>query len=418
MEPELTPSAAPSSAASSGPSPDRRVQLLAALEGVRPRLVEIADWIWSHPELGNREHGAAALLVEEARRRGFTVRTGVAGLATSFEAHRRVGRGGLRVGFLAEYDALPSLGHACGHNLIGAASLGAALALAEMEPAPDLDLFIYGTPAEETTGGKVNMADAGLFDHLDVAMICHPGYQNSIGGTSLATHPIQIEFFGRPAHAAAAPERGINALDALLFTFNALKAIKQHLRDDVRLPGIVVKGGEAPNIVPEYACGQFSVRAADVDYLENVVLAKVRAIAEAAALATGATVKYHHYENLYCEMRNNMALAAAFKANLESLGEQVNVLPPHQRGGSTDVGNVSHRVPTIHPHVAIGPATLRGHTAEFATAAGGPGGHKGMWNAAAAMALTTLELSGNPDLLTRVRSEFRATFPAAATAKA
>lgn len=398
--------AGPASTGVTALAQDRREEVLAALERVRPRLVEIADWIWAHPELGNQEYQAATVLVEEVRRHGFAVRTGLAGLPTSFEAQRTLGRGGLHLGFLAEYDALPSLGHACGHNLIAASSLGAALALAEMRPAPDLDVYVYGTPAEETTGGKVDMADAGLFDHLDAVMICHPGFRNSIGGTSLATHPIQIEFHGQSAHAAASPEQGVNALEALLFTFNGLKALKQHLRDDARLPGIVVKGGTAPNIVPDYACGQFSVRAADVAYLEEV-LAKVQAVADAAAMATGTTVRYHHYENLYCEMRNNMALAGAFKTALESLGEPVSILPPDQRGGSTDVGNVSYRAPTIHPHVSIGAETLRGHTAEFAEAAGGPGGHRGMLNAAAAMALTCLELAADPALLARVRSEFQ-----------
>jgi amidohydrolase len=311
------------------------------------------------------------------------------------------------VAFLAEYDALPGLGHACGHNIIGTSALGAGLAMKEVLPELAGTVRVIGTPAEEGGGGKVYLVEAGLFDGVDAALIVHPSSKTKVRGTSLTSYKISIEFHGVPAHAAAKPDEGINALDAVIQTYNGINALRQHLRDDVRVHGIITHGGDAPNIVPEYAAAKFYVRAADVPYTEEV-LEKVRACAEGAALATGARLTFEEYAPHYENMLANPTLAHLAEANLAALGRGVTPPEEKERMGSTDMGNVTQVVPGLHPSIAIGPEEMGGHTVEFREAAASPAGHQGLIDAAKLMAMTAVDLLAVPENIRRARQTFEA----------
>lgn len=375
------------------------------INGLQERLTSLSDWLYEHPELGGQEHQAVRRLTEELAADGFAVESGIAGLPTAFKAAFSLGSPGPAVGFLAEYDALPGIGHGCGHNIIAASCLGAAIALSRVLAGTGGTIVVFGTPAEETSGGKIQMTEAGVFTGLDAAMSVHPSNRTSVGGSSLASHPLEISFRGRAAHAAAAPQEGINALDALLQTFAAMKAIKHHLREDVRMPGIITQGGAAPNIVPDYAAARFSLRAADREYLE-IVIEKVKNCAKGAAIATGAEASFYHYEPLFDALWNNSVLQEAFRLNLIEMGYAVNILTPQDRGGSTDVGNVSQAIPTIHPEIAIGPADLQSHTQKFAEATLSPAGRRGLLDAAHAMALTAIDIFARPEFRVAMKEEF------------
>jgi amidohydrolase len=379
---------------------------MAEIDARRDELIQIADTLHANPEIAFQEHQAAALLSRTLVENAFEVELGVAGLDTAFVATRQARSPVPTVAILAEYDALPGLGHACGHNLIAAAAIGAGLALQ-----PLLDglhglegtLQVIGTPAEEGGGGKAIMVNAGVFDRIDAAMMVHPSSKNLTRRTSLTSFKIQIEFFGKPAHAAAKPDEGINALEGLILTYNGINALRQHLRDDVRIHGIITHGGDAPNIVPEYAAAKFYVRAADTPYTQQVI-EKIRSCAEGAALATGASLRFGEYAPHYDNRLPNSKLYDLAEANMLALG--LKLAPPDERMGSSDMGNVSQVVPAIHPYVAIGPEEMGGHTAEFCQAAGSPAGHKGMIKAAKILAMTAIDLLADPSNVKQARKAF------------
>lgn len=373
-------------------------------------LWDLALRIHARPELRFQEKFASGALVDFLRAAGFAAQRGVCQLETAFRCELQGRPGGPTVALLAEYDALEGLGHACGHNLIAAMAAGAGAALAALGAFPGR-LVVLGTPGEEGGGGKVIMLERGGFAGVDAALMVHPGRENRVLSHFLCREALEFTFYGRAAHAASAPHEGINALDAAVLTYNGLSALRQHLKPDVRLHGVFTHGGAAPNIVPDYAAMRWFVRAADRDYLQGTVLPKVRACAEGAAQAAGARVEVRSYAPPYLGMRNNHALADAFRANLEFLGRAV-VEPRPGGGGSSDIGNVSHRLPAIHPTIQIG-AGLIGHTAEFAAAAASAGGRDGMLDGAKAMALTALDLFHDPDLMERVRAEFASGFAVA-----
>jgi amidohydrolase len=376
-----------------------------ALTKHEPMLLDLNRWLYEHPETGENEHLASAKLMAVLADEGFCVTAGIAGLPTAFRAEYSLGGDGLSVGLLAEYDALPDIGHGCGHNIIAASCIGTALALKESLAGSGGQVVVFGTPAEETIGGKIQMTNQGAFWGIDIAMSVHPSHRSAVGGSSLASHPLEITFKGRPAHAAAAPQDGINALDALVEAYMAMRMLRVHMRDDVRMPGIITYGGAVPNIVPEKAVARFSLRAADSDYLETVI-EKVKACARGAAMASGATVDFHHYEPLFEAMNNNAVMGSLFAKHLQELGYPVEYLKPTQRGGSTDVGNVSQIVPTIHPSIAIGADQLSAHTREFAEATVSSQGEKALMDAALAMAMTVVDIKAEPALLDEIRDEF------------
>ena len=379
-------------------------RVIAQVDTWRDELVRIADTIHAHPEIAFEEFESAALLSGTLEENGFAVERGVAGLQTAFVA-TLPGGGGPTVAFLAEYDALPGLGHACGHNLIGASAVGAGLAMKAVLPELSGTLQVIGTPAEEGGGGKAILVEGGVFAGVDAAMMIHPSNHNMTRRLSLTSYKIEIEFFGKPAHAAARPDEGINALEAMILTYNGINALRQHVRDDARIHGVITHGGEAPNIVPDYTAARFYVRAADTPYCTEV-LEKLRACAEGAARATGARMELKEYAPRYDAMMPNPTLAGLVEANMAALGIQVMAPEPDERMGSSDMGNVSQVVPAVHPYVAIGPEDLGGHTIQFREAAGSPAGHKGLIQAAKTMAMTAVDLLAVPDNVLEAKREF------------
>lgn len=390
------------------PNPsDLKQRALAYIEAQREHLIHISTTIHANPEIGFQEFKASALLCDELERAGFAVTRGIADLATAFRAETHGNGDGPTIALLAEYDALPELGHACGHNLMAASTLGAALAVKHVLAELPGRVVVIGTPAEEGGGGKVILVERGIFNDVDAAMIVHPSNRNMVARGSLASTRLFLEFSGKAAHAAAAPEEGINALEAVILTFNNVNALRLHLRPDARVHGIITHGGTAANIIPDYAAAQFSVRAATQGYAQEV-LRRVIQCAQAGAAATGATLKYSTKPS-YAELIPNLTLARAFAENWRALGVEIADPRPNERMGSTDMGNVSHVVPAIHPYVKITTEGIGGHTIEFREAAISPRGHEGMILAAKGMAMTTIDLLSDPDLMARVKQEFTET---------
>jgi amidohydrolase len=379
-------------------------RVIEEIDRIAPRLVEISHEIHANPELLFEERKAAALVAKELEAAGFSVERGIAGLETAFRAEYAFKGNGPKIAFLAEYDALPEIGHACGHNIIGTSALGAGLGLASVLDVLPGTAFVFGTPAEEGGGGKIIMADKGVFESIDAAMIVHPGSVTKVEAKALAALPIKIIFRGKPAHAASVPHEGINALDALIETFNNINALRQHVRPDVRIHGIITKGGAAANIVPEYAEGNFIVRAAEKRYHQEIV-EKVKNCARAGALATGATVEFESHGLVYDPMKHNKTLGDAFTANLSAIGWEESK-EPKPGMGSTDMGNVSQVVPSIHPSMAICDIKVPGHSHEFCDAARSPRGDGCLVAAAKAMALTAVDLFTDAALLKAVKEEF------------
>lgn len=376
------------------------------IEKMREELYKISQYIGKNPELGHEEFKASKILTEMLVNNGFNVEMGTSGLSTAFEAVYDSGLNGPSLAFMAEYDALPEIGHACGHNLIGTMSIAAAVALSRAVKEYGGKIYVYGTPAEETRGGKVTMVDEGLFNHLDVAMMVHPAECHQRSGSSLAMDAIQFEFFGKPAHAAASPHEGINALDAVIQTFNGINALRQHLTSDVRIHGIIPEGGKAANIVPDYAVAQFYVRAKQRHYL-NETLEKVKRCARGASLATGARLKTSFYELSYDNMITNQTLSLAFTENLVMLGIDPNKIHDENSGsGSIDMGNVSQVVPSIHPYIQISDKPCPAHTNEFREAAMSEQGFEGLIVGAKCLANTALDVLEKPELLKSIKDEF------------
>ncbi len=367
-------------------------------------LLVVSRFLHANPELAYEEHQAAELLTGVLEEHGFAVTRGVADLPTAFTG--RAGSGSPRIAFLAEYDALPGLGHACGHNLIGTASLGAALAVKSILDRVSGEILLVGCPAEEKGGGKIALTEAGVFAGTDAAMLVHPSNRTEMVKLALGMRELTVEFFGKASHAAAAPDQGINALDAAVLSYTAIGVLRQQVRSDARIHGIITHGGQAPNIIPDYAAARFYVRALDLTYMDDL-FRRVVACCEAAAQATGCRVKvtsaskdYHPYKPVY-------SLAELFQRNLESLGERVDQGPVDKELGSTDVGNVSQVVPTIQPMLQISPREVTCHMAAFAEAAGSEAGQRAMLLATKAMAMTAVDLLTEPTSLERVKAEFR-----------
>ncbi|MDQ0205463.1 M20 family metallopeptidase [Alkalicoccobacillus murimartini] len=382
-------------------------QIKVHIENQRDRYYEISQYIGHHPELGHQEFKAAKTLTDELSQQGFKVTMGTCGLDTAFEAVYDSGKPGAKIGFMAEYDALPELGHACGHNLIGTMAIAAGIGLSKAISETGGAVYVYGTPAEETTGAKVNMSDEGVLSHLDAAMMVHPSAEHMASGSSLAMDAIQFEFFGRASHAANSPHKGINALDAVIQTFNSINALREHLPSDVRIHGIITDGGYAANIVPDYAKAQFYVRSAKRSDL-NTILEKVKNCAKGASLATGARLESSFYEFSYDDMNTNETLSGLFTSNVLGLGVTKDEIKKEEDGGSLDMGNVSQVVPSIHPYVKISDTNCDYHTHEFREAALSQQGFEGLMLGATSMALTGYDLMTKPELLKQVKDEFEA----------
>jgi len=378
-----------------------------AIDARRDALLDISHAIHVNPELAFQEHAVAALFSESLRRAGLEVATGICGLDTAFEATFGDAGGAGCVALLAEYDALPEIGHACGHNLIATASVGAGIALASL--APDLPgrVRVIGTPAEEHGCGKELMARRGVFEGVDAALMIHPSSLNLVSMPCICMSEVDVTYRGRAAHAAAMPERGINALDALVIAYQAIGALRQHIKPDERLHGIITDGGQAPNIVPETAAGRFYVRAAnaaDLDALKE----RAESCFRAGATATGASVEVAWGEADYLDIFYNAPLAESFRANAEKLGREFfpyDKLPASVQG-STDMGNVSQRVPSIHPMLAAAPLHCTIHNPEFEKWAGSEMGDAAALDGAKALAMTAIDFLCDADLRQRTRAWF------------
>jgi amidohydrolase len=371
------------------------------------RFKQISAYIGANPELGNEEFLAARKLTDELEFHGFQVERGTLGLETAFIASYDSGKPGPVVAFLSEYDALPELGHACGHHLICMMSIGAAVGLKAVVDEAGGSIRVYGTPAEETKGAKVPMAAEGLFDDVDFALMAHPFYVYERSGSSLAMDALQFDFYGRAAHAAASPHDGINALDAVLQLFGAINALRQQLHDDVRIHGIVTEGGKAANIIPDHAAAQFYVRAATRQRTDETVR-KVLKCAEGAALQTGCTWKVSNYEYSYDELMTNETLSAVYERNLLAMGISPDQIEFGKDHGSLDLGNVSRRCPTIHPFVKVVDEPHNLHTREFRDLAMEERALDAMIFTAKTLAFTAYDVIAEPGLLQAIRDEFAA----------
>jgi len=384
---------------------DVKKRAIDEIEARREQLIELSLRIHANPETAFREAKAAGWLSDFLEAEGFAVERGICQIDTAFRAS--YGSGRPRVAFIAEYDALAGIGHGCGHNIIATSALGAAIASKAIVSEAGGTALVIGTPAEEAAGGKVFMASRGGFEDLDVAMLVHPANRDVAVTYALACLELDVQYFGRAAHAAARPEAGINALDALVIAYNSVSALRQHIRDSARIHGIITDGGQAVNVVPEHAAGAFLLRAEDDDYLEEL-REKVLACFRAGAEATGARLEYRWGEETrYRAMRSNRALAAAYRRNMEALGRQVQEYDSGRSMGSTDMGNVSVLVPAIHPTVGIAPPDVAIHTRQFRDVAASEAGHRGLLDSAKAMAMTAADVLLDAKLRRRIEKEFR-----------
>ncbi len=375
-----------------------------AKEGVAAaadELIDVSRRIHENPELAMQERKAAALLADRLEAHGFQVERNAHGLETAVRA--TWGEGPVTIAYLCEYDALPEMGHACGHNLIATAGLGAAYGHKAALSPSQVRLLVFGTPAEESIGGKIILLARGAFEGVDVALMAHPSPVDIDMPPMYGLAQMDVEYRGQSAHASIAPEMGVNALDGLVTAYQAIAQLRQHIRRDSRVHGIITDGGSAPNVVPDRAAGSFWIRALRPAYLEELK-GKVQRCFEAGAAASGATLDVRWGPWSCAPMRSNSALAAAYRGNAESLGRTF-VDARLESTGSSDMGNVSQALPSIHPMFGIGAAALN-HTPAFTGVCATDTAHQSMIQAAQALAMTAVDVALDPDLLQRAKEEF------------
>ena len=365
--------------------------------------------IHNHPEVSNYEFYSADALIAQLEKEGFAVKKDVAGHRTGFDARYVSGKPGPTIAFLAEYDALPGIGHACGHNLFGTYSVLAASALQPFIDELGGEIRVYGTPGEEggeNGSAKGSFVREGFFDDVDAALCVHPAHRSGKTTASLANDPVDIKFYGRASHAAAAPEKGINALEALLQVFNGINGLRLHLPKDVNSHGVITDGGVAANVVPEYAAGRFYLRAANRATL-NDVYEKVENIVKGAALATGATYEFGLFQNSVDDVIVTPSFDEIFFAHAQEAGVPADEIDTEAKTslGSSDVGNVSQVIPTIQPTVSISDDYIAGHSEEFKAAAKSEKGLQSIAIAAELLALTALDLFEQPALLEKIKAD-------------
>lgn len=378
--------------------------LVGKVDSLTSDLFKISKYLFDNPETAYAEFKACAYLSDFLRAHEFEVEVGIGGVKTAFLARPKFKQQGRpTVAFLAEYDALPGIGHGCGHNLIAAASLGAALALGQHLNQIPGSIAVVGTPAEEGGGGKILLAEAGVFQAMDAAMMFHPGRLNLPGEEMLGRVKVKVEFFGRAAHAAVSPDKGINALDAIVMAYNNINALRQTIRSDARIHGVITKGGDAPNIIPAYSAGLFYVRAATREYLEEL-LERVKNCFRGAALASGAEPKIEIIPPFFDPLKRNLPLEERVYENMRLLGIPID--QDDGRKGSSDIGNLSFYLPAIHLSLAIVDPETPGHSPVFAEATMSDRGQKAMINAAKLLAMTAYDFLTVPEFQERVKNAF------------
>jgi amidohydrolase len=388
------------------PFADVKARIASAIEANKAEIIELSHRIHANPEPAFEERQASAWIAEGLRAHGFTVEAPAGSLATAIRAVRRGGRDGEgpRIGILAEYDALPGLGHGCGHNTMAASGFGAAVALATIADELPGEIVFLGTPAEERGSGKQIMIDDGLFTGLDAALLYHPCDRSHVETHPLASEDVEVVFSGLQAHASSDPWHGKNALDAMILLFNSVGLWRQQLRPTSRVHGIIRDGGTAANIIPDRSTAWFMVRSDDLDYYDDMKL-RFRAMAEAAAAATETTVAVT-FSGGAMTMRNNRVLAELFRVNMAAYG--VDDMGDDPNAGSTDMANVSWVCPTIHPELAICDEGVPGHSIAFRDAAAMPRADETTLLAATLVAQTAVDLYLDPAFVEAAWTEFRA----------
>jgi len=374
------------------------------VDELREQLLATSHAIHADPELLFEEYRASARLADALERGGLRVERGVGGLATAFRAELHGGDPGPTLAILAEYDALPGIGHACGHNIIATSALGTGLALARSGQRFPGRVLIIGTPAEEGGGGKILLAQAGVFDDVDASFMLHPSRSDMVRRSSLASSRVELVFHGKASHAAGAPDLGINALEAVIQTFVGVNARRLQMRADARVHGIITHGGDAVNIIPARASARFSIRARDRAYQRQLV-AMLRHAAEAGATATGARLEWTETRG-YDNTVPNPTIADVIARNMAALGRTVVEPAPNERMGSTDMGDISQILPAVHAYFAIVPESIANHTVEFAVAAASPAGDAAVLDGAATLAMTAAELLAEPSLVAQAKVDF------------
>ena len=389
-------------------SAELKKQVCDIIDGMADELVEASHAIHAKPEIAFEEKFAHGLLTDKVEAAGLTVERHACGLDTAFISS--FGEGDVEVGILSEYDALPGIGHACGHNIIATTGLGASLALAKLNGALPGKVRYLGTPAEESGNGKELMARQGAFNGLDAAMMVHPAGIDLITMPSLAVNEVRVTYTGKAAHASAMPFAGVNALDALVTAYQSIAQLRQHIKQSERIHGIFNEAGLAPNIVPDHAVGTFYVRAENGLALAELK-ARVQNCFEAGALAAGCEVQIDWALGDYLEIKDSWAIAERYQQNAESLGRNFFPLEkmPTSGAGSTDMGNISHRVPSIHPMIACAPPSVVIHNPEFAKWAGSEKGDKAVIDGAKSLAMTAIDVLTDKKMMQQAKDDFAAT---------
>lgn len=383
------------------------------LEALKQNIADHLDWYMSaveemyhHPEIGNQEFKSMALLAGMLEKEGFEVETGFI-VPTGFIGRFDSGKPGPTIAYLCEYDALPEVGHGCGHNLIAGIGVGAGTALKSIIGEIGGKVWVVGTPAEENFGGKVSMAEAGVFDNVDVAMMIHPSTKNGLGGRTNALNPVKFEFFGKNAHGCR-PHEGKSALDAAVLTFTNINFLRQFCLPNTFIHGIFRDGGLAANVIPAYASLEYYFRGSTMPYVQELTQKAIQC-AEGACAATGTTFKHSIYECPYDDFVINYSLADLLKQQYEELGITNIEGVKEEPAGSSDIGSVSYRCPALHGYIKIADACVAGHSREMADATISPEGRIGLLNAAAALANLGAILITEPDTLKQVKTEFQET---------
>lgn len=389
---------------------DLQQQAKTAIEDHAIEIKDVAAQIHDHPETAWKETFASTLMVDALRRHGFEVEYPVGGVATAFRATKR-GKGvGPTIAILAEYDALPSIGHGCAHNFIASSALAAAIALGPLMSQVDGTLQILGTPAEEAGGGKIALIDAGVFNGIDAAlMVHHAGNRTGAAteypaGTCLAVSHLEFEFHGASAHAAGDPWNGANALNGVIKLFTGIDALRQHIKPEARVHGIITHGGDAPNVVPHYAACEFYVRGPDRDYVQQLE-DKLRKIAEGAALMTETTVEVKRPFPTYYDERPSYVVGKRYRAHMREVGMEPTPEGKQRGPYSTDFGNVSYLMPAVTGSFAISRTPIPGHSPQVVAAACSEYGYEQMLKVSQAMTLTALDLFTEPELLAEAKDE-------------
>lgn len=378
-------------------------KILRMIDDNTDKILQLSHNICANPELSFSEKKAVYWQKEILHKYGFELKHPYCGLNTAYRASKGGYSPGPRIAILSEYDALPEIGHGCGHNIIAASAVGAAIGLSYIIEEIPGQIVVIGTPGEEGGGGKIIMVDKGAFDDVDFAMMIHPASVNMVGRGGLASVNISVEYIGKSAHSAG-PEFGINALDSVITLFNNIKICQQQWKNGTKINGIIKEGGTASNIIPDYVSAEFTLRAKTQDYLK-IIIEDVKKAIKAAALVTGADYKYS-IGLIYAERHPNLVMGEVFKKNLEALGEKVIYPRRDEVLGSSDIGNVSLKVPTIHEYIAITPRLMNSHTKEFAEVAASKLADKMLIKGAKALAMTAYDILSDNKLQKAIYDEF------------